>query len=186
MLRHFRTLLIVGSIALLPVAGADGSGKNVSKSGPSLGTTKGGPSGSQKTITTISNNKLNLQGTGNGSTNKTFPKLNTYQPKVNKKALDKLGKKDFDKDYHKKFAEKHDYGYCYHGKDHCHWSYCCWDDCCGCYFYYCPCTCVYYYYCVPDCCFYPVTYVPYCVYFWPQCYVVPEIPCIPCESVVPQ
>ena len=116
-----------------------------------------------------------------------FPKLHTgYTPKVDKTAADKFAKKDFDHDYCKQHGTKFSHGYCYYGKDHHHWSYCCWDPCCGCYLYWCPCSCCYYYWCQPDCCFFPVCYCPHQTYHWVNCYVVESIPVVACESVRPQ
>jgi hypothetical protein len=57
-------------------------------------------------------------------------------------------------------------GYCYKGKDHCHWSYSCWDKRYGCTCYWCPSACCYYYWCPPDDCYYPVDYCPYGKYGW--------------------
>jgi len=77
-------------------------------------------------------------------------------------------------------------GYCYPGKYHNHWKYCCFNFNFGCYLYLCPCTSCWYYYCVPDCCYYPVWYVPYRIYCWgvPACYCT--APCPPASVVLPE
>jgi len=136
-----------------------------------------------------SSNKLDVHKntTGKLTPDAKFPKLNTgYAPKVDKTAAAKFAKKDFDHDYYKLHGTKFSHGYCYSGKNHCHWSYCCWDPCCGCYLYWCPCTCCYYYWCQPDCCFFPVCYCPHQTYHWANCYVVERIPVVACEGVQPQ
>lgn len=53
----------------------------------------------------------------------------------------------------KKFSQ----GVYYCGKNHCHWSYCCFWPKYGCDCYYCPDACVWYYYCQPRQCYLPVT-----------------------------
>jgi hypothetical protein len=102
-------------------------------------------------------------------------------------------KKNF-KNYHLQYGKKlGKNSYCYPGKYHNHWQYCCFNVRFGCYLYWCPCTDCWYYYCVPDCCYYPVWYVPYGIYLWgsPACYCTapcpPEIVALPepAEVVVP-
>jgi hypothetical protein len=175
------------AIAFSPLAAyASGPGSTnhtTSASHASSGTPK---SGSHTTISNSGN------GTGNSATfahdlsaGKTFPINNKGQgPKISKAGFDKLGNKKFDPDYKNKFGFKFDHGYYYKGKDHHHWSYCCWYPSYGCYCYWCPSTSCYYYWCQPDSCFYPISYCPYRVYSWPSCYVVPNIVILQCEPVV--
>ena len=96
-------------------------------------------------------------------------------------------KTDKYKDYHLKHGKKlGKNGYCYPGKFHNHWQFCCFDACFGCYLYCCPCTHCWYYFCVPDCCYYPVWYVPYWTYCWgaPACYC--SAPCPPATITLPE
>ena len=122
--------------------------------------------------------KQNGPGNGNGNINKNvvptnFPSLKTSTNKtvsstttLKPQKLQNLTPKYTAKDYNLKFGKKYDFGWCYKGKYHDHWTCCCWLDECGCTCYWCPCTLVWYYYCVPDDCWYPVTYYPYGVYVW--------------------
>ena len=124
------------------------------------------------------NNKKVANSNGNG--NKGVAPTNFHPPKitttgnshtVNSSALkpqklQNLTPKYTAKDYNIKFGKKCDFGWCYKGKHHDHWTCCCWLDECGCTCYWCPCTLVWYYYCVPDNCWYPVSYCPYGVYVW--------------------
>jgi hypothetical protein len=64
------------------------------------------------------------------------------------------------KDYHLKCGKKCDFGFCFHGHNHCHWSHSCWCAPCNCYCNYCPSTCCYYWWCVEDQCWYPYGYCP--------------------------
>jgi hypothetical protein len=69
--------------------------------------------------------------------------------------------------YHMDHGSKMKNGsYCYKGKDHCHWSYHCWDKRYGCTCYYDSGLCCSYYWCEPDDCYYPVSYCPYGQYSW--------------------
>jgi hypothetical protein len=70
------------------------------------------------------------------------------------------------KDYHLTHATKYDFGYCFKGYEHRHWTHCCYFSQYGCNCNWCPCTCCWYYYCVPDCCWYPVTHCPYGKFVW--------------------
>jgi hypothetical protein len=87
--------------------------------------------------------------------------------------------------YHLTHGKKFSKGYCYPGKYHKHWSYCCFNKLYGCYLYWCPCTTCWYYYCVPDCCYYPVCYVPYQCYCWGVSVAYCSAPCPPADVVVP-
>ena len=88
------------------------------------------------------------------------------QTKTGQGTTQNLKPKYTGKDYNLKFGKKYDFGWCYKGKHHDHWSHCCWFGQYGCNCYWCPCTLCWYYYCVPDNCWYPVTYCPYGVYVW--------------------
>lgn len=70
-------------------------------------------------------------------------------------------------EYRDLHAKKCSFGYCYPGKNHSHWTSCCWSNVYGCKIFYDPCCCCEYYFCVPDCCYYPITYCPYGCYSWP-------------------
>jgi hypothetical protein len=61
--------------------------------------------------------------------------------------------------YVTKYGTQFKGGYCYKGKDHCHWTYKCWWGDYGCYCYYCPYTYCWYYWYPQDCCYYPCSYV---------------------------
>jgi hypothetical protein len=75
-----------------------------------------------------------------------------------------LTAKNTSKTYHLTHGEKHDFGWCFKGYNHDHWTCRCWSDRCGCYCNWCPCTCCWFYFCVPDGCWYPVSYCPYGCY----------------------
>jgi hypothetical protein len=177
MFRTFSTMFAL-TIALVP-ATAFASGPKTGTSHPSQ---MGHTSQSVSHATTSSNNKISAS---NNNTNKNFPTVNkSADIKLAKGALDKLGNKPFDSAYKTKYGTKFDHGYFYKGKDHFHWSYSCWNPSYGCYCYWCPSSCCYYYWCQPDSCFYPISYCPYRVYYWPSCYVVPNIPVVAIETVV--
>ena len=59
--------------------------------------------------------------------------------------------------YSTQFGKKFSQGFFYSGKDHCHWSYCCYWPQYRCDCYYCPDACVWYYYCEPRQCYLPVS-----------------------------
>jgi hypothetical protein len=188
MFRTLRSLILVSIATAVPASVyATEPTKNHSSHASSASKSSISPASTKLTTTA----KLDVHKTTIGKTtfnaSTKFPKLNTgYTPKVDKKTAGKFAKKDFDHDYHKLHGTKFSHGYYYCGKNHNHWSYCCWDPCCGCYLYWCPCTCCYYYYCQPDCCFFPVCYCPYQTYNWVNCYVVECIPVVACECVEPQ
>jgi hypothetical protein len=95
-----------------------------------------------------------------------------------------LGNKKFEGDYKNKYGTKFDKGYFYSGREHYHWSHCCWNPSYGCYTYWCPSARCYYYWCQPRNCFYPTSYCPCGVYTWPSCYVVPNITIVAYQPVV--
>jgi hypothetical protein len=63
--------------------------------------------------------------------------------------------------YHQQFGKSFSHGFCYVGKNHCHWTYSCWWPKYGCNAYWCPSTCCYYYWCEPTGCYYPISYISY-------------------------
>jgi hypothetical protein len=63
--------------------------------------------------------------------------------------------------YHQNYGTKCSYGYCYKGKNHCHWSSSCYSPEYGCTTYRCPSTGCDYYWCGRDDCYYPTHYRPY-------------------------
>ena len=65
------------------------------------------------------------------------------------------------RDYHLTHGTKYSWGYCYPGRNHCQWSYRCWNDTYNCTTYWCPSTRCHYYWCERDCCYYPVHHRPY-------------------------
>ena len=104
---------------------------------------------------------------GNGNVH---PTISTVNPMFSKSLkfdkVQNLTPKYTAKDYNLKFGKKCDFGWCFKGKCHDHWTCCCYIVDYGCNCFWCPCTLVWYYYCVPDDCWYPVTYCPYTVYVW--------------------
>lgn len=68
--------------------------------------------------------------------------------------------------YHTRYGVKRNYGFCYRGQNHHHWTYKCWVPTYGCHVYWDPCLRCYYYWCTPDNCWYPVTHCPYGQYHW--------------------
>lgn len=112
------------------------------------------------------------KGAGSNGNNKNVSPVN-FQPsktvsttKTGQGTVQKLAPKYTAKDYNLKFGKKCDFGWCFKGKCHDHWSCCCWFGQYGCNCYWCPCTLCWYYFCVPDDCWYPVTYCPHGVYVW--------------------
>jgi len=194
MIRTLAILIVAGALAPTTVFASSANNNNKSN-----GAAKGG-SGSTAVakpgnVTANAKSGTPAKGTTKGTTTnkgnvdaaKKLPKVNNgYQPKVAKNTHDKYINKNFDKNYHLRCGTKFDYGYCYHGFNHCHWSYCCFDRYLGCYTYWCPCTCSYYYYCQPYECFYPVTYCPCQTYVFVNVTVVPGIAVVPTEGVSPQ
>jgi len=131
------------------------------------------------------------QSSGTKNVSLSYPKLDKhYAPKDAKfhktdKHVDLKTNKY--KDYHLKHGKKlGKNGYCYPGKYHNHWQYCCFNLSFGCYLYCCPCTNCWYYYCVPDCCYYPVWYVPYWTYSWGPPVSYCSAPSPPAEVVLPE
>ena len=61
--------------------------------------------------------------------------------------------------YPSQYGKKFSHGYCYPGKNHCHWSYTCWSSRYGCNCYWCPYTCCWYYWCPSATCYYPMSYI---------------------------
>jgi hypothetical protein len=68
------------------------------------------------------------------------------------------------KNYHLNHGRQFNWGWCFQGRHHNHWSFCYHDHRYGCYLYYCPCTCGYFYWCETDVCYYPISYCPYNTY----------------------
>lgn len=63
------------------------------------------------------------------------------------------------KNYHLDHGKKFSHGYYYSGKNHYHWSHCCYWPQYRCDCYYCPSACCWYYWCEPRCCYLPVSYI---------------------------
>ena len=77
-----------------------------------------------------------------------------FQPQV-------LNPKVTTTNYHLTNGVKKNFGYCYNGFNHNHWSHSCWVPHYGCNCYWCPCATAWYYWCAFDGCWYPVSYCPY-------------------------
>ena len=63
--------------------------------------------------------------------------------------------------YQQTYGTKCSYGYCYKGRNHCHWSQSCWSPEHDCTVYRCPSTGCDYYWCGRDDCYYPTHHRPY-------------------------
>jgi hypothetical protein len=162
------TLAIAMALTASSLALAGGKGSSGHGSNSSHGSVQN--TGKNTSLHTVGNHH---QTNVNKNINKNFNKNYTTQ-KTNYK------------NYHLTHGKKFGKGYCYPGKFHKHWDFCCFNKGYGCFLYYCPCTFGWYYFCEPDCCYYPVWYVPYRCYVWsrPVCFC--SAPCPPADLVVPE
>jgi hypothetical protein len=165
------TLAIAMALTASSLAFADGKGSSGHGSNGSHGSVQntGKNTGKNTSLHTVSNHH---QTNVNKNINKNFNKNYTTQ-KTNYK------------NYHLTHGKKIGKGYCYPGKFHKHWDFCCFNKGYGCYLYYCPCTFGWYYFCEPDCCYYPVWYVPYRCYAWGTPVSFSTAPCPPADLDIP-
>src|SRR5258708_23039936 len=89
----------------------------------------------------------NSVSTGNKGTSNSY-KFNTNKNFTSKYTTTKHTSYN---NYHLTHGKKIGNNYCFPGKHHNCWDYCCYCKAYGCYTYYYPANCCCYYFCAPDC-----------------------------------
>jgi hypothetical protein len=140
------------------------SGPIISKSGPVISKSTNGPAnGGIKTGPIVNGSK-------NGPKSPIGNKVTNING--NKNWSGKFKHAHVTKDYCFKHGHKFSHGWCYTGKNHCHWNCWSWNPHWGCYNYWCPSAHCWYYWYEPHLCYYPISYIPVCT---PVAYASPEV-----------